>query len=82
MVWRNGGKPTETLCFALQKMGRREYHKISKRAVDRGAKRTFWRLQGETEPLHSLIKGNRKAGQSGTGLAGKQETHSPTSPPT
>lgn len=32
-------KAKETFCFALQKMGRREYHKISKWAVDRGASR-------------------------------------------
>lgn len=55
---------------------------MSKRAADRGANRTFWRLQGETEPLHSLITGRSKAGQSEAGLAGKQQTHTPTSPPT
>lgn len=53
-------------------MGRREYHKISKRAVDRGA-----RLQGETEPLDSLITGWAEGNRAGR----EQETHTPTSPP-
>lgn len=59
-----------------------EHCQTSQRAVDRGPNRTFWRLQEKTEPLHTLITGRSKAGQSGIGLAGKQETHTPTSPPT